>query len=463
MGGKEASRGFLYQAFASVLEAASHKDWDKIYIEFESEDDKIDIALEKNGKIFRSIQVKSTINTFRKSSIQKWLVDLVGDDVGSIEFELFLIGQCNEDAIEFINSVKKLSRKKLDAKAQAALKGFDTDIIKDRKVNFKTIPFDIAILEQIVRDSLHQYISLCNQTMTFDQLSFVASATVNDQMISSTHGKGIDRKEFDKELKKRIFLVADQYSPERISIGVKSFVRGAENMEEETESCLSLIDKFDGRNIKDGHDWNNDIYEKLKEFLKENTQNKQAYQIFLNTHASLAFAAGRILDSKSGIHVCPIQKSATNGIVLWDVKLFAEKNYPNWDISYEIFNANQYDSVLILNVTRNIYNDVVKFIKENHLPIGRIIDCKLDKTEATNFSIEDGNHAATLANSIYKAISQRTTAERKSTLHIFASAPNAFMFFLGQNSMGFGKCILYEYDFEQRNSCSYSQSIDFTD
>ncbi|MCI5956209.1 MAG: hypothetical protein MRZ54_04430 [Clostridiales bacterium] len=35
------------------------------------------------------------------------------------------------------------------------------------------------------------------------------------------------------------------------------------------------------------------------------------------------------------------------------------------------------------------------------------------------------------------------------------------MFFLGQNSLGFGKCVLYEYDFEQQDSCTYSQSIIF--
>lgn len=59
--------------------------------------------------------------------------------------------------------------------------------------------------------------------LTFDQISFIASATVNDQMISSTHGKGIDRKTFDEELENRILLVADKYSPKRVSIGIKSF------------------------------------------------------------------------------------------------------------------------------------------------------------------------------------------------------------------------------------------------
>ena len=34
MGGKEASRGFIYQGFAAVLEALTQDGWDKIYVEF---------------------------------------------------------------------------------------------------------------------------------------------------------------------------------------------------------------------------------------------------------------------------------------------------------------------------------------------------------------------------------------------------------------------------------------------
>ena len=460
MGGKDASRGFLYQAFASVLEALCQKNWDKIYIEFDSEKDKVDIALEKENKVFKSIQVKSTINTFTKNSVSKWIQDLINDDVGSTEFELFLIGQCDDTANTFINSIMKFQSNKLDKKSQSSLKGFDTKIIKGMKIDFKMLPFDVGILEQIVRDSLNKYISSKNQTVTFDQISFIASATVNDQMISSTHGKGIDRKTFDENLEKRIFMIADKYSPKRISISIKSFNLGAVDIEDET-MCLSLLDKFNNRKLKDEYNWNNDIYEVMKKFLLTNTNNNDAYQIYLDTHVSLAFAAGRVLDSKSGINVIPIQKSATNGIELWDVKLSSKRNYSNWDISYEIFDENQADSVLILNVTHNIYDDVVRYIKENNLPIRRIIICTPDKGEFTNFSIEDGNHAAILANSVYNAIVERSTEERRATLHIFASTPNAFMFFLGQSSRGFGKCVLYEYDFEQRGSCSYSKSISF--
>ena len=461
MGGKEGSRGYLYQAFASVLEALTDKcNWDKIYIEFPTSNDKVDIALEKQNHIIKCIQVKSTINTFVKSDVITWLDDLAKDIV-SPEYELFLIGQCDKSTNTFIKSIGKYYAKEVDKETKSSLKGFNTDLLDTTHISFCTLPFDVAILQKIVRDSLHKYISRDGQVITFDQVSFIASATVNDQMISSTHGKGIDRKTFDEELEKRILLVADKYSPKRISIGIKSFTRGAVHLEDET-MCLSLLDKFDGRNLKNEYDWNNDIYPKLRDFLIENTNNKHAYQVFLDTHASLAFAAGQVLDSKSGINVFPIQKSATNGTELWDVKLLSKRNYSNWDISHEMFDENQFDSALILNVTRPIYNDVVEYIKENNLSIGRIINCTPSEIGATNFSIEDGNHAAALANSVYNAIAQRTTVERRATLHIFASAPNAFMFFLGQNSRGFGKCVLYEYDFEQRDSCSYSKSINFT-
>ncbi|WP_279004319.1 SAVED domain-containing protein [[Clostridium] scindens] len=219
---------------------------------------------------------------------------------------------------------------------------------------------------------------------------------------------------------------------------------------------------FADRKLKDEYDWNGDIYRNLKEFLLTNTSNRHAYQILMDAHISIAFAAGRILDSKSGVNIFPVQKSSTNGTVLWDVKLSSKKDYAKWEILHERFNENQYDSALVLNVSRDIYNDVVKFIKERDLSIGRIINCKLNGVEATNFSIEDGTHATILANSVYSAIGKRSIMERRATLHIFASAPTAFMFSLGQNSSGFGNCILYEYDFELKNSCTYSQSISFT-
>ena len=103
MGGQEGSRGYLYQGIAAVLEALTSDNWDKIYIEFPTGNDKVDIALSKNDRIVRAIQVKSTQNTFGLTSLKQWITDLY-NDYKADEYEVILIGQCTTDTLKFINT-----------------------------------------------------------------------------------------------------------------------------------------------------------------------------------------------------------------------------------------------------------------------------------------------------------------------------------------------------------------------
>ena len=120
-----------------------------------------------------------------------------------------------------------------------------------------------------------------------------------------------------------------------------------------------------------------------------------------------------------------------------------------------------FDSALVLNVSRYIYSDVVHYLKEQRIPIGRIINCTINGFSGTSFAIQNGTHAAKLASIACDASRGRDNAEKRAYLHIFAAAPNAFMFYLGQVSRSFGRCILYEYDFELHDTCSYTPSIHF--
>lgn len=79
MGGKEGSRGYVYQGIVAVLESFSLSSWDKIYVEFPTDDDKVDIALSFGNNIVRAIQVKSTNNTFTPQQIKQWIRDLTND------------------------------------------------------------------------------------------------------------------------------------------------------------------------------------------------------------------------------------------------------------------------------------------------------------------------------------------------------------------------------------------------
>ncbi len=463
MGGKEACRGFLYQGFASVVKALTDEsEWDKIYVEFPTTNDKVDIALESNNKIIKCIQVKSTVNNFSKSNIKTWLEDLI-KDYKSPRYELFLIGQCEGAVNKFCKSIEKYCNGEIDHEVENLLQELDERDIKfldNNIISFSILPFKLDILETIIRDSLHRYISYHCQSVTFEQIRLIASSMVNEQMISATSGKGMSKSEFDEELQKKIF-VTNGYSFERKSIGIKSFLFQPRILNsEDNYNCLSLLENFEGRNIKKDYDWTKDIYKKMEKFLAENINSKCAYKLFLEAHISIAFAAGRILNSKSGINIFPMQKSAVGGVELLDIKPMSKRKYSKLCISHDLYNDKKYDSALVLSITAPIYNHVLKYIEENNLPIGHIINC-IPNQGATHFSIEDGTHAADLVESICKEVSERKVVERRATLHIFASAPNAFMFFLGRNSMGFGKCILYEYDFEQKESCSYSVSMKF--
>ena len=71
--------------------------------------------------------------------------------------------------------------------------------------------------------------------MNYEQIRFLSSATIMDHLIYSTTGDGMPKEEFKKEMEDRISFFAYDYNIQRKSIGIKSFLRGSENLEKQTE------------------------------------------------------------------------------------------------------------------------------------------------------------------------------------------------------------------------------------
>ena len=453
MGGQEGSRGYLYQAIAAVIESLSDNGWDKIYLEFPSENDKVDIALEENGVIVKVIQVKSTIDSFQKSNVVSWIKALINDKAEANCVQLILIGACTSGVPELFESIKKYKSGTMDQKAKNSLSGFDCRVLDGVEISYKNLPFDVDSLRGLSRDSLHKYLSKRDEFVCFDKLGFIVDAMVNDQMLSSIIGDGIDRVDFEENLNNRLLFLSNEYKSDRISVGIQSFIRGAETLSADVDEYCDLRKYFDGRFLQGNYSWNY-VESKLNKSFK--------YKLFLETHSSISFSVGRLCDSKSGIDALPIQKSYTQGAVLWDVDRSVEVNH-DWDVSFISVDSDAFDTALVLNVTRNICDDVLAYLNDEGIAVSKVINCTPKDKKASSILIKNGTQAFCLADSVYNAVARRTTAERRSILHIFASAPNGFMFFLGKVSRGFGKCILYEYDFEQKRSCSYSPSISFLD
>ena len=97
MGGKEGARGYLYQAFASVLEAMCQKDWDKIYKKemnvirpFLTEQETLD---KLNNNLIKDLWEK-----YCSGPVSKWEMDSIG-----FYNTIHELDGVNEDKYEIVN------------------------------------------------------------------------------------------------------------------------------------------------------------------------------------------------------------------------------------------------------------------------------------------------------------------------------------------------------------------------
>ena len=247
-----------------------------------------------------------------------------------------------------------------------------------------------------------------------------------------------------------------------IYLGVRSFSRWAEQMENWTEKMICFVEYFDNRIIKNIYDWQKTIYPKVKKFIAESTKANNHYRIYLDTHNSISFAIGYELPAKAGVNIFPMQTTKGNR-VSW------EPNYSNsisseelWKVNHGVIGEgeNVNDVALAVSVSRDVFQDVELYVKENLPSVGKILDCRVNPNPGQT-AIKDADHGFQLIEQLVHILSSRTINERKARLHIFAAAPNAMLFWLGQQAHGLGAITIYEYDFDTMKPVGYLPALKF--
>jgi hypothetical protein len=246
-------------------------------------------------------------------------------------------------------------------------------------------------------------------------------------------------------------------------VGIRSFFHWAEDLADKTDELCCLLHMFNNRAINSPELWNSQVLPEVEEFTRKTLNDSQRrYHLWLSTHSSIAFAAGYCLPSKAGIDVVPIQQGASGHEIWHPIVPLNHNEFPGFMFPPEEYRADDgMDVAIAISISKPIFNDVV-FYANCCLPqVHRIISLSL--TSGTgNRSILNGSHALMLAEQVDIFVkTQRNVGERAATLHIFSSAPNGFLFFLGQLARGFGDCILYEYLFESNMPGAYMPSIRF--
>lgn len=255
--------------------------------------------------------------------------------------------------------------------------------------------------------------------------------------------------------------------PTFLRLGIRTFwdtegrIAWGKEMDEECEDILDLRSYFTGdgyRYIKDPAAWNAEIVPTLRNFLARAVTSRQPLHLNFAAHSSLAITAGYILQAKSGLDIT-IRQRGLAGIQEWRALveecpkgaiLQREKTLPKAPQDHQ-------DVVLALSVTHPVLDDVEICLSKANIN-ARILPATIAGGPSQT-SVRNGIQALRLAEVVAGKLAERTAREKTGTLHIFAAAPNALLFFLGQLLHGSGRIQLYEHDFFSKLPGDYQPSI----
>jgi len=244
-------------------------------------------------------------------------------------------------------------------------------------------------------------------------------------------------------------------------IGIRSFIRRAEYMEDETDHMLCLLKYFDNRDIRRPELWAEAVLPDVERFLRQHATGARPCHLHVDAHSSVAFAAGYCLDPKSGVDVAVVQKGRT-GKALWRVSATPRQaDGDMWHFDEIRINDSGGDVAVAVSVTHDVLPDVKEYVRASLPSVGRILRFSVLPASGPT-AVRDGEHAGLLSQALASAMKTvRTAAERRGRLHVFMAAPNGFAFFLGQLARGFGPCTIYEYEFEAGTPGGYKPSLSF--
>lgn len=263
-----------------------------------------------------------------------------------------------------------------------------------------------------------------------------------------------DRQTFRESCKREGLLANDGRA--HVVFGVKSFEHPFDRLEDRCTVVLDLISHFDERAIRDQAEWTTTLYPKLKGFLQTAAKDNQHIRLILDAHITLAFAAGSVLNIKSGRNV-EIEQRTIHRNVWHSSDMPRDPSWPGWKFELETLNESEQDMVVAVCLTHDVV-PAVKMHLAATLPQASFLLIARPTCGTGARSVVCGQHAFDLAEALALQINQKRYANRP-PLHLFIAAPNAFTFFLGQRQPSLGKTTLYEYDFEGTNGGGYRPSL----
>jgi hypothetical protein len=290
------------------------------------------------------------------------------------------------------------------------------------------------------------------------------SSVIYDDVVRQWAAQGrnvFDRKSFREACQQEGLLRAGL--PASVVFGVKSFEHPIDRPEDRCVAVLDLIPEFDDRFIRDSGAWRATLLPRLTDFLRENARvGGERFRLVLDAHTSLAFAAGTVLNTKSG-RLVEIEQRTPDRVV-WSPDDRPEgPDWAAWDFSRESLDDAKSDIALGIGLTHDVGPKVRDYAVANLPTVGTLMLAR-PTGGGSQKSVICGAHANRLAEGLakwVKASREAPNASRDARLHVFIAAPNAFTFYLGRHIEAVKPVTLYEFDFQSQRAGSYEPSLSF--
>lgn len=326
----------------------------------------------------------------------------------------------------------------------------------------------VSTLSVIQGPSMQELRQQLNKDLIWAGLAPVESDKIThvyDDLVRKLHAAGtpmsFDRNEIEKIAREQgLWIGNNQGYPNERTIGIRSFMRFAEEMPNLTFDMLPLEPYFDGRNLKPTSSWIDTILPEVSAFIQKHESYQETIFVLLETHTSIAFAAGMSVDPKSSTKFIPIQKNEFRQPEVWSVSGSSVAG-ENWRVDELTGTAESRDLAVAVAVTHPVITDVQDFVQRELNEIPGLAFTIRPNPGMT--SVRNGGHAFILAEDMAQILNKRVKDEDITGIHIFASAPVGFMFYLGKLLRLPASCAItvYEYDFDGREKGAYRKAITF--
>ena len=293
-----------------------------------------------------------------------------------------------------------------------------------------------------------------------------ASSIIYDSNIFEWVGQkrmAFDRKTFKEKCAQEGLLAERPQSKTQI-FGVKTFEHALDRLENRCTDVLNMLSDFDDRSIRDTSDWRDSLLPQLKEFLLRLPSSDGRLRLAIEAHATMAFAAGVILDTKSGRVVELEQRSPVLKIWAPDDQPL-QSDSPTWAFDEHELDPDGEGTACAVSVTRETEGAIRHYLQANQLKFRRLLIARPACGVSAN-AVTSGAHANLLAEHLAARIKldrEANAATRAERYHLFISAPNAFTFYLGRQAAMMKPLTLYEFDFGYQVDGSYRPSLSYPD